>query len=141
MRAASLLEGAGEAAPPTYTTARSDVADEPSLGELSRRIDGLTGMLAQLVTRAEFNAEQRLVERRFVEVEGDLAELRRSLLSEVTGLRTAMENAVARLEAADKEREDKRGSNLRQLVYAGLVPALMVVLATVLQIWWTTKGP
>lgn len=117
------------------------MADEPSLGELSRRIDGVTGMLAQLVTRAEFSAEQRLVERRFVEVEGDLAELRRSLLSEVTGLRAALETAVAKLEAADKEREDKRHSNARQLVYAGLVPALMVVLATVLQIWLTTKGP
>ncbi|MFI6296696.1 hypothetical protein ACIBEJ_34260 [Nonomuraea sp. NPDC050790] len=116
------------------------MADEPTLGELSRRIDGLTSMLAQLVTRAEFSAEQRLVERRFSEIEGDVGDVRRALLSEVTGLRTALEGAVARLEAADEKREDKRGSNLRQMVYAGLIPAVLVVLSTVINIWMTTKG-
>lgn len=117
------------------------MADEPTLGELSRRIDGLTGMLAQLVSRAEFSAEQRLVERRFIDITDDVAELRRSMLTEVTGVRTALEAAVTRLEAADEKREEQRGSNVRQLVYAALVPAVLVMVSTVVQIWLAMRSP
>lgn len=117
------------------------MSDEPTLGELSRRIDGLTGMLAQLVSRAEYAAEQRLVEQRIQTISNDVAELRRAMLTEVTGVRTALEAAVTRLEAADEKREEQRGSNTRQLVYAALVPAVLVMLSTVVQIWLAMRGP
>jgi hypothetical protein len=116
------------------------VTDAPSPGELSRRLDGLTAMLAQLVQRAEFTAEQRIVDRRFTDIEGDVAELRRALLDEVKGFRGALDAAVAKLEAADEKREEKRGGNLRQIVYAGILPTVFVLLTIAVQVWLAPRG-
>ena len=96
------------------------MADEPSAGELNRRIDGLAAVTAQLVTRAEYAADRRYDERRFVEIEADMAELRRQLAEDLKALRDAT---------------DKRGSNLRQAVYAGILPAVLVLLGIAVQIW------
>lgn len=105
------------------------MADEPSPGELSRRIDGLTAMYAQMVTRAEYTAEQRLVDRRFVEVEKDVADLQRLLAEDVKALKASIDAAA-----------DKRGSNMRQAVYAGVLPAVLVLLGIVVQIWIALRG-
>lgn len=125
--------------------------DEPSLGEISRRVDGVVAMTAQLVQRAEFAAEQRVVDRRFMVVENDVADLQRSFLDEVKGIKAALDSevkgfkgaldaAVVRLEAADEKREDKRGGSLRAFVYAGLIPSILVLVATVVQIWAALRG-
>jgi hypothetical protein len=105
------------------------VADEPTLGELTRRLDGLTAMLAQLVSRAEYAADQRLAERRFTEVENDVADLRRQVTEELKALKTSIDAAT-----------EKRGTNVRQAVYAGLLPALFMMVSIVVQIWLAARG-
>ncbi|MEV0993405.1 hypothetical protein [Nonomuraea sp. NPDC050202] len=105
------------------------MADEPTLGELWRRLDGVMAMLAQLVQRTEYLADQRLSERRFAELERDVEEVRR-----------ALDNAVIRLEAADEKREEKRGSNLRQIIYSGLLPTVFILLTIAVQVWLAPRG-
>jgi len=105
------------------------VADEPSLGELSRRIDHVTSTLGQLVQRTEYTADRRFDDRRFAEIEADLGELRRTLSDELKALKTSIDAAT-----------EKRGTNVRQAVYAGLLPALFMMVSIVVQIWLAAKG-
>ena len=105
------------------------MADEPSLGELSRRIDHMTSMLGQLVQRTEYTADRRYDDRRFAEIEADLAELRRTWTDELNGLKQSIDAAT-----------EKRGSNVRQAVYAGLIPAVLVMVSIIVQIWLAAKG-
>ncbi|MFI6732123.1 hypothetical protein ACIBI9_04250 [Nonomuraea sp. NPDC050451] len=116
------------------------MADEPSPGELSRRLDGVVMSLAQLIQRAEYAADQRLIERRFTDVEGDVNELRRTLLDEVRALRGDLAAAVTRLEAADEKREEKRGGNLKQMIYSGILPTLFILLTIAVQVWLAPRG-
>ncbi|MCT9932458.1 hypothetical protein N5079_19845 [Planotetraspora sp. A-T 1434] len=106
------------------------MADEPSAGELLRRIDGLTAVTAQLVTRTEYAADRRYDDRRFAEIEKDVAELGRTLTEEMKALRRSIDAAA-----------EKRGTNARQAVYAGLLPAVLVLLGIAVQIWIALKGP
>jgi hypothetical protein len=109
--------------------ARSDVADEPSLGEVSRRIDHVTMSLTQLVQRTEYTADRRYDDRRFAELESDLIEMRRMLTDEIKALRVSLDAA-----------SEKRGTNVRQAVYAGLIPAVLLLLSIVVQIWLARQG-
>ncbi|MCP2350606.1 hypothetical protein [Nonomuraea roseoviolacea] len=86
-------------------------------------------MYAQLVTRTEYTAEQRLIERRFVEVEKDVADVQRVLAEDVKALKAAIDAAA-----------ERRGSNMRQAVYAGVLPAVLVLLGIVVQIWIALRG-
>jgi len=105
------------------------VVDEPSLGELSRRIDHMIAAQAQLVQRTEYTADRRYDDRRFAEIEADLAELRRTLSDELKALKTSIDAAT-----------EKRGTNVRQAVYAGLLPALFMMVSIVVQIWIAARG-
>ncbi|MFI7707596.1 hypothetical protein [Nonomuraea sp. NPDC049480] len=105
------------------------MADEPTLGELSRRLDGMTAMLAQLVQRAEYLADQRLAERRFIEIERDLEDFRRTLADDIKAVRALLDAAA-----------EKRTSNVRQAFYAGILPALLVLAGIVVQIWLAARG-
>lgn len=110
----------------SYLPDGSVVADEPSLGELSRRTDHLTVMLTQLVPRNEYAADRRYDDRRFAEMEADIAEVKRQLADDIRALR---------------ESAEKRGSNLRQAIYAGLLPAVLMMLGFAVQIWLARGGP
>lgn len=105
------------------------MTDAPSLGELSRRIDHVTATLGQLVQRAEYTADRRYDDRRFIEIEADVAELRRTLTEELKALKASIDAAT-----------EKRGTNVRQAVYAGLLPALFMMVSIVVQIWLAAKG-
>ena len=105
------------------------MVDEPSIGELSRRIDHLTMTLTQLVQRTEYTADRRYDDRRFTEIEADVGEMRREFTNELRALKASIDAAT-----------EKRGSNVRQAVYAGLVPALFMMISIVVQIWLAAKG-
>jgi hypothetical protein len=105
------------------------VVDEPSLGEVSRRIDHVTMSLTQLVQRTEYTADRRYDDRRFAELESDVAELRRQLAEDLKALRQSIDAAT-----------EKRGTNVRQAVFAGLLPALFMMVSIVVQIWLAAKG-
>jgi hypothetical protein len=96
--------------------------------------------LAQLIQRAEYAADQRLIESRFTHVEGDVEELRRTLLDEVRALRGDLAAAVTRLEAADEKREEKRGGNVKQMIYSGILPTLFILLTVAVQVWLAPRG-
>jgi len=85
--------------------------------------------LAQFVQRAEYAADQRSVERRFDEVERDLADQRRTLADDIKAVRQALD-AMA----------EKRASNARQALYAGILPAALVLIGIVVQIWIASRG-
>ena len=53
------------------------MADEPSNGELGRRLDNITLMLQNLVGTREYSEFQRYVERRFAEHDSDIADERK----------------------------------------------------------------
>lgn len=54
------------------------MADEPSNGELGRRLDNITLMLQNLVGTREYGEFQRYVERRFAEHDADIADERKA---------------------------------------------------------------
>lgn len=105
------------------------MVDEPSLGELSRRIDHVIATQAQLVQRTEYTADRRYDDRRFAEIEADHTELRREITEELKALKASIDAAT-----------EKRGTNVRQAVYAGLLPALFMMVSIVVQIWLAAKG-
>jgi hypothetical protein len=105
------------------------VTDAPSPGELSLRIDQVTMSLSSLVQRTEYTADKRFDERRFVDLEADVAEVRRLLNEEIKALRTSIDAAT-----------EKRGTNLKQAVYGGILPAVLVLMGIVVQIWLARQG-
>jgi hypothetical protein len=102
---------------------------EPSLGELGRRLDDLQNRIQRLVSQDLFIAEQRVAERRFAGLEEDFDELRRRFEDELRAL-------TARVDA----RERDRGANWRQSVYAGVIPAALLIVSLFVQIWLSLKG-
>jgi hypothetical protein len=105
------------------------VTDAPSPGELSRRIDQVAVSLTQLVQRTEYTADRRFDDRRFTELETDVAELRRQLTDEMRALKASIDAAT-----------ERRGTNARQAVYAGILPAVLVLAGIVVQIWLARQG-
>jgi hypothetical protein len=105
------------------------VTDAPSPGELSRRIDQVTMSLTQLVQRTEYVADRRFDDRRFAELESDLIEVRRLLSEEIKALRTSIDASA-----------ERRGNNVRQALYAGILPAVLVLMGIVVQIWLARQG-
>jgi hypothetical protein len=103
--------------------------EEPSAGELSRRLNDISSALQRATTQELFVAEQRHIERRFNEIERDLQELRRRHDDELRAL-------TSRLESRDQQ----RGANWRQGVYAGIIPAALFLISLLVQIWLTTDG-
>jgi hypothetical protein len=102
---------------------------DPSPGELGRRLDDMHHRIQRLVSQDLFIAEQRLAERRFTGVEQDLDEVRRRL-----------EDEIKELAAKVESRERDRGANWRQSVYAGVIPAALLLVSLFVQIWLSTNG-
>lgn len=88
------------------------MADEIQLGEVVRRLDRMETILLRLVSADVYNRDQREVERRFTEIEGDLKDLRDQL----------------------RDRDKTGGANIRQAVYAGLVPTALFLVTILLQL-------
>lgn len=99
------------------------MADEVSLAEVVRRLVRLEQLLQELslrlVSTDVYNRDQREFERRFTEIERDLAEER-----------TARRADIAEVKA----RLDGTGTNWRQAIYAGVIPGVLFLVATLLQL-------
>lgn len=105
------------------------MSDEVSTGELARRLDTIQNLLQGLVSRVEYTADQRLSERRFTELERDLEAERIRRHTEIKELR----NEIA---ASAKE----KGMSVRQGVYSGLIPSLLMLVSVVVTIILTMTG-
>lgn len=103
--------------------------NDPSPGELGRRLDDLRHLIQKLTPQDLFLAEQRVGERRFITIERDIQELRRRLDEELKAL-------TSKIEARERE----RGNNWRQSVYAGVIPAALLLVSLFVQVWLSLNG-
>jgi hypothetical protein len=107
------------------------VADEATNAEIARRLDDIYRIL---VGRPEYVSDQRLVERRFVEFERDLADLR----SDIRDGKTRHDADVETLRRQVTEDRKARSTSWRDFVYAGMVPVLVGLVVALITLW-TTK--
>jgi hypothetical protein len=108
------------------------VADDISNRELAGRMDDLRISVRELVGRPEYTAYQRDIEHRLGGLSRDLAALRERHdrdVREVSG----------RLDKAAEDAKEHRLS-LRTVIYTGLLPALVVLLGILVQIWLAHQG-
>lgn len=105
------------------------MADEPSTGELARRLVDLQHASQRLMSQELFVAEQRAIERRFMTLERDVEEIENRFDGEIKSL-------VTRMEARERE----RGANWRQSVYAGVIPAALLLVTLLVQAWLSLNG-
>lgn len=105
------------------------MADEPSPGELARRLGDLQHAAQRLMSQEVFVAEQRAIERRFITLERDLQAISDRLEGEIKALETRVEG-----------RERDRGANWRQSMFAGVIPAALLLVSILVQIWLATNG-
>ncbi|MDB5911099.1 MAG: hypothetical protein JWP34_5216 [Massilia sp.] len=94
--------------------------DEPGLGEVVRRLERLETLLLSLRVVSEdlYNRDQRETERRFTELERDLADERQAR------------------QVADRELKEQftaatttSGSNMRQAIFSGLIPGVLFLIS------------
>jgi hypothetical protein len=101
--------------------------DEISNGELGRRLDDLKGIMQGLVGRPEYTAWQQDVIGQLAGLRRDIAEMRSDHADDIKTVNT-------RITDVKNEARDNRMS-WRTLIWTGLVPALVVVLGIVAQLW------
>jgi Flp pilus assembly protein TadB len=99
-------------------------SDPPSTGELSRRLNEMYNSIQRLVSQDLYVAEQRAEERRFAEIERDIETLRRRLEEDLRVLASRLDT-----------REQERGANWRQSVFAGLIPTALLLITLLVQVW------
>ena len=105
------------------------MSNEPSNGELARRIVDLQDAARKLLSQELFVAEQRATERRLTMIERDLK-----------GLQERIDNDLNQLVVRIEARKRDRGANWRQSVYAGVIPATLLLISLLVQIWLTLNG-
>ena len=108
------------------------MADEPSNGELGRRLDVIQHLLQDLVGRAEYNARQEAADRRFAELAADIEDTRRQHSEDIRAVHQ-------RLADADRKSQEHRLS-WRTAFWSGILPALVVLAGILVQIWLAHSG-
>lgn len=102
---------------------------EPSNAELARRLNDIAVLLQQVVGRPEYTADQRHSEHRFTEIERDIADVRRMHGEDVKDVNKRIDDVTK-----------SSGSNLRQALYNGLLPAIFLVVGLLVTILLAFKG-
>jgi hypothetical protein len=105
------------------------VADEPTNAELARRLTEIATLLQQVVGRPEYNADQRHVEHRFTEIERDIEDVRRIHAEDI-------KEVFRRFDEQNKA----GGTNMRQALYNGLLPAIFLVVSLLVTVLLAFKG-
>lgn len=103
------------------------MADEPSNGELGRRLDAIHQLVQGLVGRLEYAEYQRALEHRLTNIDRDIEDVRTQHAKDIKDVRR--EHADS-LRSAGENR-----LSWRAVVYAGLLPALLVLVSILVQIW------
>lgn len=104
-------------------------ASEPNNAELGRRLNEIVILLQQVVGRPEYTADQRLAEHRFTEIERDIDDVRRTHGEDIKDVNKRFEDQTK-----------SRGTNLRQALYNGLLPAIFLVIGLLVTILLAFKG-
>ena len=103
------------------------MADEPTNGELARRLDDIFRNIQGLIGSAQYIADQRRIDDRLDQVRRDLSEVRSDFQKEVASVHQRITDEAKR--AAESRQSWK------QILYTGLVPAFVVFLSILVQIW------
>jgi hypothetical protein len=112
------------------------VADEPSNADLARQLADIRLLLQQVVGRPEYTADQRLAEHRFTEIERDIEDVRRTHVDDIKDVNRRTDDVNRRIEDHAKA----SGTNLRQALYNGLLPAIFLVVGLLVTILLAFKG-
>jgi len=106
--------------------------DDPTLGEIGRRLAEMASDVRDLPGRAEYTSDRRGLDYRFSELGRDLEDIRKRHAAD-------FQEINRRISAELKEAIAKRQS-WRQIIYTGLIPALVALLAILAQIWLRSGG-
>ena len=112
------------------------MADEPTNGELARRLDDIFRNIQGLIGSAQYIADQRRIDDRLDQVRRDLSESaatsRRPGRCPATSRRR---HASTRASPTKQSARPSHASRWKQILYTGLVPAFVVFLSILVQIW------
>lgn len=103
--------------------------NEPSLGELARRLDQLYTLAMRLVSIDVYDRDRRENERNFANLERDIEDLRKQFV-----------DAVEKINARLDKREERAGDWRRQAIYAGILPAVFFTISTIMTILLATRS-
>lgn len=101
--------------------------DEPSNGELGRRLDSITLLLSNLIGRAEYNAHQEGIDRRFADLGIIIQEVRQVHADDLRELHQRIGN--------HEKSESANRQSWRGIVYTGIIPAVLVGVGILVQLW------
>lgn len=104
-------------------------ASEPNNAELGRRLNEIVILLQQVVGRPEYTADQRLAEHRFTEIERDIEDVRRTHTEDIKAIGALLDKAA-----------ERRGTDWKQAVYNGLLPAVFLAVTLLVTILLAFKG-
>ena len=117
--------------------------DEPTLGEITRRLADLQQMLAGTVGRPEYGSDQRALDYRLVDLERALADERKERAAAVAQERVERSSDVKAVHDRITERE-KAGAehrmHWRQLLWTGALPALVALVGIVVTLMIAHHG-
>jgi hypothetical protein len=102
------------------------VADEPTNGELARRLDGIGQSLHDLVQRGEYAEYQRGIDHRYSEASHDIEELRLRQQKSEAEIRAWVAEELSKINARDQ---------WRITLMVSILPTLAAILGILVTIW------
>ena len=108
------------------------MSDEPSNTELARRLDDQYRLLQALIGRNEYTADQRANDHRFAEVAADLADVRHQHAEDTRVLHERISTGA--------QSHVNHQRHWQQLIFTGLIPALVAVVAILAELWVNQGG-
>lgn len=108
------------------------MADEPSNSELAWRLDDIRVKLADLVGRAEYNAHQQGIDRRFADIGSDIQDLHRQHELDVQAV-------TARLDEHEKNATEHR-YHWQQIVVPSATAFAVAIVGVIVEIWLAAHG-
>ena len=119
------------------------MSDEPSNGELARRLDDIRQMLAAVVGHPEYAADKRALDYRMQGLEDQVTEERHDRMRAIEQERRERAEAVKAVN--DRISEQARAGlehrrHWRELLWQGALPALATLAAGLLALWLAHSG-
>lgn len=119
------------------------MADDPSNGELARRLDEIRGMLGSVVGHPEYAADKQGLDFRLGNLAGQIADERRDRAAAIERERDERAEAVKALndrftEQAKAGTEHRR--HWRELLWQGALPAVATLIVGLLALWAAHSG-
>lgn len=108
------------------------MGEEPTNGELGRRLDTIQLTLSGLISRPEYAADLRTTEHRITELMADVEDARRQHAEDVRALHE-------RIGEAAKEAREQRLS-WRTVLWTGLLPGVLVLVSVLVQVMLAHQG-